>query len=134
MSDDPVFSLATEPGHLGLGATVVRQEEFSGEPEWYERYGQRHEADGADGRLVSMYTFTEPWTSWERHPLGEELVVCTAGTITLSQEIDGVVHQVVLAPGDAVINPPGVWHTADVDEPCTALFVTAGMGTEVRPR
>jgi hypothetical protein len=34
----------------------------------------------------------------------------------------------------AVINPPGVWHTATVYEPGQALFITAGRGTETRPR
>lgn len=68
-------------------------------------YGARHASDGVEGRLVSMHTFDAPWTSWEVHPKRE-----------------------------AVSNPPRVWHTADVDAPCTALFVTAGLGTENRPR
>ena len=32
------------------------------------------------------------------------------------------------------INAPGVWHTADVTGEATALFITAGKGTEHRPR
>jgi hypothetical protein len=60
--------------------------------------------------------------------------VCTSGSITLFQEIDGDVRSATLGPGEAVINPPGVWHTADVDAPATALFITAGLGTEIRPR
>lgn len=48
-------------------------------------------------------------------------------------ESDGVA-QVTLQRGDAVINRPGIWHTADVTEPATALFITAGVGTEMRPR
>ena len=39
-----------------------------------------------------------------------------------------------LGPGEAVINPRGVWHTADVEDPATVLFITAGAGTENRPR
>jgi len=66
--------------------------------------------------------------------MGAELVVCTAGSMTLHQEIDGQVRSVTLRAGEAVINPPGVWHTADVEAPCTCLFVTAGVGTEHRPR
>ncbi len=27
-----------------------------------------------------------------------------------------------------------VWHTADVDAPATALFITAGWGTQMRER
>jgi mannose-6-phosphate isomerase-like protein (cupin superfamily) len=133
MSDSPAFSLAEHPAHLGLGATVVREPKFSG-MEWYAAYGQRHASDGVEGRLVVMSTFTESWASWEMHPKGGELVVCTAGTITLLQEIDGKTQKVTLRAGEAVINPPGVWHTADVEAPCTCVFVTAGMGTEHRPR
>ena len=40
----------------------------------------------------------------------------------------------MLDAGQAIVNPPGVWHTADVDGEATALFVTAGLGTEIRPR
>jgi hypothetical protein len=40
----------------------------------------------------------------------------------------------VLGPGDYAINPPGSWHTADVAEPVTALFITVGEGTSHRPR
>lgn len=133
MIDGP-FELPTVPVHLGLGATVVPQPPFTGELDWYMAYGARTEADGLEGRLVSMHTFSEPWDSWEMHPNGHELVVCTAGAITLHQEIDGDVVASTLTAGQAVINDPGVWHTADVDAPATALFVTAGVGTELRPR
>ena len=133
MSDD-TFDLARFPVHLGLGATVDVLDEFDGSPEWYERYGQAHAADGAEGRLVSLHTFSESWDSWEMHPVGAELVACVDGRITLHQEIDGEVRAVVLETGQATVNAPGVWHTADVAGRATALFVTAGMGTEVRGR
>ena len=29
---------------------------------------------------------------------------------------------------------PGVWHTADIEGTATALFITAGLGTEHKPR
>ena len=134
MSDTPAFSLSEHPVHLGLGATAVREPRFTGGMEWYMQYGERHGADGVEGRLVSMHTFSEPWDSWEKHPKGAELVVCTEGALTLHQEIDGAVRTVALRKGEAVVNPPGVWHTADCDAPCTALFITAGEGTEHRPR
>jgi hypothetical protein len=41
---------------------------------------------------------------------------------------------VELRPGEAVVNPRNVWHTATVHEPGDALFVTPGRGTEHRPR
>lgn len=130
----PAFDLGEFPAHLGLGATVVPQPRFDDPQRWYPAYEARTRLDGREGRLVSLHTFDRPWTSWEMHPHGDELVVCTAGEITLHQEIDGAVRSVTLRGGEAVINPPGVWHTADCSAPATALFITAGVGTEVRPR
>jgi mannose-6-phosphate isomerase-like protein (cupin superfamily) len=124
----------THPLHLGLGATAVSQPAMTG-MEWYEGYGARHGGDGAEGRLVSMYRFTENWDMWEMHPAGDEVVLCTAGTMTLHQEhADGSTAIITIGPGEYAINPPGTWHTADIDSEATALFITAGLGTEHRPR
>jgi quercetin dioxygenase-like cupin family protein len=74
------------------------------------------------------------WTSWERHPAGDEVVVVLSGRQTLIQEIGAQHHRTELRAGQAAINPRGVWHTADVHEPGSALFITPGRGTEHRPR
>lgn len=126
-------SLLTSPIHLGLGATALPQSEISG-TEWYAAYTDRYAADGVEGRLVSMYQFAESWDSWEMHPAGDEVVLCVAGEITLIQECHGECRTITLAAGDYAINAPGTWHTADVTAPATALFITAGIGTEHRPR
>lgn len=127
-------SIYTQPLHLGPGATAVAQPPFAG-MDWYAEYGARHDADGAEGRLVSHYSFTEDWDSWEMHPAGDEVVLCLAGAITVHQEMaDGSKATVALAPGDYAINPPGCWHTADIADAATCLFITAGLGTEHRPR
>lgn len=68
------------------------------------------------------------------HPKGSEAVICLQGQITLIQEIDGKEQKVTLNEYEYAINPPGVWHTADVDQEATVLFITAGEGTEHRPR
>ena len=39
-----------------------------------------------------------------------------------------------LGLGEYVVNPPGAWHTADVVEPGSGLFITPGRGTTHRPR
>jgi quercetin dioxygenase-like cupin family protein len=128
------LSLERFPLHLGLGARAVPQPEFTG-MEWFAAYVDRNAGDGSEARLVSLYSFSENWTSWERHPLGDEAVICTAGEITLIQEsTDGTTESVALRAGDYAINPRGVWHTADVAGHATALFITAGVGTEHRPR
>ena len=130
--------MATEltrfPIHLGRAGSAVVQPEHTGDMAWYEGYGARHGEDGIEGRLVAMHTFDEPWSSWERHPHGAEVVLCTAGEITLIQEIDGAHRRTTLRPGQYAINDPGVWHTADVAERATAVFITAGEGTDHRPR
>jgi mannose-6-phosphate isomerase-like protein (cupin superfamily) len=129
------ISLETYPVHLGRGATAVIQPEFTGTMDWYAAYSARHATDGAEGRIVALYSFNAPWPMWEMHPLGAELVVCTAGTMTLHQELpDGSKRTVVLGAGQYAINEPGTWHTADVEGSATALFITAGAGTEHRPR
>jgi uncharacterized protein YjlB len=126
--------LDTQFIHLGLGATADALPPFTG-MDWYVAYRARAAADGAEGRLVSQYTFTESWTAWELHPAGAEVVICTHGTLVLIQESpDGQRTEIALAAGDYAINPPGVWHTADVAESATAIFITAGEGTTHRPR
>ena len=125
--------------HLGLGATAIEQPPFDG-MEWYAGYGARHGDDGAEGRLVSLYTFAEDWDSWEVHPTGAEVVLCTEGAMTLTQDFpDGRRERVRIEAGEYAINPPGVWHTADIDGSdaggqATAVFITAGEGTEHRSR
>lgn len=97
--------IADHPIHLGLGATAVVESPFDGAMDWYARYSDRHADDGAEGRLVSMYTFTTSWDVWEMHPQGSEVVLCTAGAITLVQEApDGAVTKVTLGPGEYAIN------------------------------
>jgi mannose-6-phosphate isomerase-like protein (cupin superfamily) len=127
-------SLFQYPLHLGAGGRAIPQPEFAG-MEWYEDYARRHGDDGAEGRLVSLYSFDESWTSWEMHPAGDEVVLCVEGRMTLHQELpDGSCRSVELAKGDYAINGPGVWHTADVEGSATALFITVGEGTTHRPR
>jgi quercetin dioxygenase-like cupin family protein len=129
------YSLETHPIHLGLGATAVPQPAFTGMA-WYGDYASRHAADAAEGRLVSVYDFTESWDSREMHPAGDEVVFLIRGEVMLHQEHpDGITATVRLVAGEYAINPPGVWHTMDlVSDKATALFITAGLGTEHRPR
>ena len=123
------------PIHLGRNASAEIEPEFSGDLQWFESYGARHADDGVEGRLVGMYRFTDNWDAWEVHPHGCEVVLCVGGSMTLHQEkADGSRASVTLTAGQYAINEPGTWHTADVEEEATALFITAGMGTEHRPR
>ncbi len=129
------WNMTENPVHLGLGAMAEVEDVFTGKPEWYAAYGERRAADGDEGRLVSLHTFENSWDTWEMHPNGCELVLCVDGEMTLLQELpDGTKRTVTLQAGEFTINDPGVWHTADIDQPATGVFITSGRGTEVRPR
>lgn len=129
--------LEEHPLHLGLGAAAEMQPAFTGEIAWYEAYAARHAADGAEGRLVSLHRFAGSWEMWEMHPHGAEVVVCIAGAMVLvQQQAAGAERRIALAAGEYAINPPGTWHTADIapGEGASAIFITAGLGTEHRAR
>lgn len=128
--------LDTQPIHLGLGATATAEPPFTG-GEWFEGYEARHAGDGAEGRVVMQHSFTESWGMWEVHPHGAEVVLCISGRTTLIQQgEDGGETRVTLEAGDYAINPPGVWHTADIvpGEEANCVFITAGAGTDHKPR
>jgi mannose-6-phosphate isomerase-like protein (cupin superfamily) len=94
--------------------------------------GKRPEMD--QGKLMSAFTFSEPWSTWERHPAGEELVMLLSGAATLVlKETDGERTINLSEPGSFVLVPQNVWHTARTSVPTTMLFLTPGAGTENRP-
>ena len=99
------------------------------------RLGEAHAEDGNEGRLVSYHTFSSSWDTWEMHPNGTEIVLCVAGTLVLTQESPhGTTGPVTLTAGDGLVNRPGGWHTADVpDDSATVVFITSGIGTQIRP-
>ncbi len=128
------FHLSETYVHLGLGATAAPLFDFRWDDEYLEGYLRTYESDGDEGRLVMIGDTDSTWTSWERHPAGEEVVVLLSGRVTLIQELDGREEPAAMAPGQAIINPRDVWHTCDVHEPGRALYITPGRGTEHRPR
>jgi uncharacterized cupin superfamily protein len=127
------FDLARTFVHLGQGSTATPLPDFEWSSEYLEAYRSRFAGDAREGRLVCVIAQDATWDGWERHPAGEELVYLLSGRVDVVQELDGVEHVVEVRPGDAMINPANVWHTARVHEPGAALFVTPGAGTEHRP-
>ena len=135
MSEDHgAIDLTTTPIHLGLGSRALPIEGFAWHPEVLEAYGAAVADDGPDGRLVMVFEGSASWDSWERHPAGAEVVICLSGRMTVIREIDGDHDRVELGPHEAMINPAGVWHTADVHQPGLFMTITPGLGTEHRPR
>ena len=57
-----------------------------------------------------------------------------ATAVVEPEAADGMRRTVSLQPGEYAINEPGIWHTADVSGSATAVFITAGWGTQHRPR
>lgn len=132
MSD--AFDLSRTFVHLGLGVRAVPVPDFEWSPEFLAGYERTFAGASDEGRLVCVVRQAGTWDTWERHPAGEELVVLLSGRVDLVQDVDGEHRVVELRPGEAVVNPRNVWHTATVHEPGDGLFVTPGRGTEHRPR
>jgi hypothetical protein len=89
---------------------------------------------GRFSRLVSSFSYTADWPSWERHPAGEEMVCLLEGEVELHLERDDWRDTLVLdKPGDYALVPPNTWHTAKVRKPSRLFFITPGEGTENRP-
>ncbi len=83
--------------------------------------------------LVSRFSFSEAWETWECHPEGDEIVIMESGDTDLVLWRDGKEELVrVSEPGAFVVVPKGVWHTARPHMPTTMVFVTPGEGTENR--
>jgi mannose-6-phosphate isomerase-like protein (cupin superfamily) len=90
--------------------------------------------DDLAGRMVAVFRYDASWDSWEVHPDGDEIVVLLSGAVDLVLDEPGGKRIVSLRDGAAAIVPGGVWHTADVRAPATALHITRGEGTQHRPR
>lgn len=100
---------------------------------WEELAAGNH-ASLDEGRLMTAFSFAEPWSQWERHPAGEELVLLLSGAASVVFEESGAERVVHLSePGAFVLVPPNVWHTARTAVPTTMLFLTPGAGTQHRP-
>lgn len=84
---------------------------------------------------MSAFQFSANWDSWERHPAGVEWVCLLRGSATLLlQEAAGMERHALNHPGDFVLIPAGIWHTADTQTDCVLLFMTPGKGTEHQSR
>ena len=128
--------LAARPIHLGADLRASAERDFDG-MSWFAAYAARREAQGDDGWLVMQHEFNESWSDWEIHPAGSEVVLCIKGRLVLLQQYDDEAPiKIALQAGEYAINPPGVWHTADIEMgvEATCLFITAGKGTRHKAR
>ena len=101
-------------------------------PDFWPMLGQRPHLLAL--RLMMRFDFSGDWPTWEIHPEGDEVVVQLTGEMTLILDLPDGPSRQLLKAGEAAVIPKGIWHTADVPSPCSALFITHGRGTENKPR
>lgn len=83
--------------------------------------------------LFSRHAFSEAWSSWERHPAGDEIVFLLSGDVTLVLDTPlGESNTRLSRAGSYLIVPANTWHTARPHAPSEMLFITPGEGTEHR--
>jgi quercetin dioxygenase-like cupin family protein len=132
------FDLSKTPIHLGSQGGVadpaVPLPGFGFDGPSFEAYISNHCKGEAPGRLVMVETTPSAWPAWECHTEGDELVIVLEGKAEFIQEIEGQELRIAVRPGSTVINPARVWHTADVEEPLKAIYLTPIPGTESRKR
>lgn len=90
--------------------------------------------DSPFGFMVAQYSWSSSWNHWECHPNGDELLIAVDGCLQLLLEIDGKESTVTLEAPSSFLVPRGIWHTANLTKPCRIIGVSAGEGTQGRPR
>ena len=127
------FDLGVTPIHLDFNGPAVPLTGFGFDGPSFESYIASHCADGP-GRIVMIEASPSNWRHWECHTLGDELVIVLAGKANFIQEVSGKEVVLPVEAGSTIINPRGVWHTADIVEPIKAIYLTPAKGTEHRER
>jgi len=132
------FDLSETPIHLAAlaggehGALPLPDFGFDGPS--FGAYVEEHTTDASPGRLIMIEVTPSDWPVWECHTLGDEIVIVLEGKGVFLQEIACETLRMPVEAGSALINPAGVWHTADVEEPLRAIYMTPCRGTEHRTR
>lgn len=127
MNDSGPFDLATtryvlSPDNAGIPSPVTA--------DFYETLQQEF-GDFAGHCLVQQYGFDQPWPTWEVHPHGDEFVLLLTGAADFILWRDGLEESLrVDRPGQFVVVPRGIWHTARPCDHAEMLFITPGQGTQ----
>lgn len=130
------IDLAKTPIHLstlaGKGFELLADFHFDGPS--FESYVEEKCTVEDPGCIVMIEESPESWGSWECHPKGDELVIVLEGKGTFFQEVDGAPVAIRFQPGATIHNKQGVWHTADVEQPMRAIYITTCPETDHKPR
>ncbi|SEH48618.1 Cupin domain-containing protein [Mycolicibacterium rutilum] len=133
---DKPQNLLVTPLHLGPGSQVRTVRGFAWRPEALAAYSTATADDGTDGRLMVVIEDEGRGDHWERHR-ADEVIVCLTGQVSVLRSPNGSddnADEVLLGPGDAVVNPAGTWHAVDMHGRARVLTITPGPGSEHRPR
>lgn len=63
-------------------------------------------------------------SEWERHPVGDELVMVVDGETTLFLHSEGGEQPITLGAGDLAVVPQGTWHRFETPQAVKVLSVT----------
>lgn len=132
------YDLSKTPIHVasevGVEHPAVPLPGFGFDGPSFQAYIAEHCSAAAPGRLIMVESTPTSWGAWECHTEGDEIVIVLEGRAEFIQEVDGEQRRTAVGPGSTMINPVGVWHTADVEEPMKAIYITPCPGTQHRPR
>ncbi len=116
--------------HFAIMKPDLMLDQLQVSPDIYQQLGARYDGFRAH-LLISAHEFSENWSTWEKHPAGDELVILLSGAAQLLIRQETGDERITLeAPGDFAIVPRDTWHTARVAQPTRMLSVTPGEGTE----
>lgn len=132
-SDVGPFDLSETPIHLDFKNPAMPLRNFGFDGPSFEAYIATH-CKSDPGRIVMIEASASNWSHWECHTLGDEIVIVLEGRANFIQEIAGEHVVLPVQAGSTIINPQGVWHTADVSEPLRAIYITPAKGTDHRAR
>jgi mannose-6-phosphate isomerase-like protein (cupin superfamily) len=96
-------------------------------------HGTPERTEFAEGRVVCVSDYTATWLWWERHPVGDELVLVLSGEVDFLIKTGSGLHSVTMGAGHAAVVPAGAWHRAVIPLHARLLFVTPTPArTEIR--
>ena len=134
----PPIDLSQSPIHIATAggnnesAELITDFNFDGPS--FSRYIAEHCSKDAPGRLIMIEKSPITWDTWECHPAGDEIVIVLEGKGEFIQQTSAGEIRIPVSSGDTLINPKGVWHTADVIQPIKAVYITPCPETHHKAR
>lgn len=130
------LQLSSSPVHISTRANASFEvlDWFKFDESSWQRYVTDHCSSEDPGCIVMEEASPVSWPTWECHPKGDELVIVLAGRGTFYQQLEGAEVAMPFQAGDTILNPRGVWHTADVTEAMRAIYITTCPDTDHKPR